>query len=109
MPTTRRGAAPSIQAVQVWGPEPIGAANADALDAMAGMQLAGMVGPTPLPVGEPGSDETTAHGYFYGVQAFNGGDPTSLSTLHTGNGVPVAYGHDHALAGFEPPSGGTHG
>lgn len=95
-----------LEVVEVYGPEPIGANNIDALDALAGAQLAGDNRPNQPGWGLPGSVENTSQTVFVNPQAFHGGNPDALATLHVGNGIPVPYGEDQALDGFALPSFG---
>lgn len=89
----------STPRVLSFGPEPIGASIAEALDTLNGAQLAGFTAPTPAGWGLQGSLERDNESVFAPVQVFPGAVPA--------NGTPVqfpepALPNTYIPAGLEP-------
>lgn len=105
----RRSASPdqSVQSVQTWGPEPIGANQVEALMARRGADLAGMSYPNPAGWGLSGSQETTDQTVWLSPQAFNGmAGLTAQSVLTLGGATPIGYQQDASAAQIVLPVAG---
>lgn len=95
-PPSSWGPDASAPRVLTFGPEPIGAATAEALDTLNGAQLAGFTLPTPAGWGLQGSMERDNESVFAPPQQFVGGPP--------GSGVaPVAFLEPGLPNTFMPP------
>lgn len=94
--------------VEAWGPEPIGAAQVDALQARHGADLAGAQISTPPGWGASGSVEATDTTVWMPPQAFNGlAGLSALSTFIPGGGIPqVDTASGHAELVFTRPGPG---
>jgi hypothetical protein len=105
---TRAGRSPRSQVlVEVWGPEPIGAAQVDALQARFGADMAGFTAPNPAGWGLQGSIERTDQTVWASPQAFTGAAQVALSTFAPlGAVTPTQYPQDAHMTGVVLPGPG---
>lgn len=94
-----------VAAVEVWGEEPIGANQVDALHVRFGADMAGFTSPTPAGWGLQGSQERTDQTIWASPQAFTGlAGAVALSTLMPlGATAPIVYPGEASLAGIVLP------
>ena len=81
-----------VAIVETYGPEPIGAAQVDAIQARQGALLAGFTTPNPAGWGAPGSVERTDFRTFGDPQAFAGmAGIKALAVYRPGADLPIIY------------------
>ena len=96
-----------VAIVETFGPEPIGAAQVDAIQARQGALLGGFTAPNPAGWGAPGAMELTDYHTWGDPQAFAGmAGIKALAVYRPGADLPVIYPEQAELGQIVLPGPG---